>query len=83
MTTPPDRRSPYTEASEWVSRIAAVVAVMVLPGLAGQWLDRRLGVGFLGLIGFVGGVALGIVYLLVITKPRPPSGGAKQDTERD
>lgn len=60
----------------WVSRILAVAAVMVLPGLAGLWLDKRLGVGFLGLTGFVIGLISGIAYLLVITKQPPdrPSG---------
>jgi hypothetical protein len=55
----------------WVSRILAVAAVMVLPGLAGLWLDKRLGVGFLGLTGFVIGLISGIAYLLVITKQPP------------
>jgi hypothetical protein len=56
------------EALEWVSRIATVAAVMVLPGLGGQWLDKRWGIGFLGLTGFMFGVAAGIWYLLVITR---------------
>ena len=60
--------SPVSEAMTWVSRILAVAAVMVLPGLAGFWLDKRWGLGFLGLTGFVLGLISGIAYLLTITK---------------
>jgi uncharacterized protein YqgC (DUF456 family) len=59
----------------WVSRILAVAAVMVLPGLAGYWLDKRWGLGFLGLTGFVIGLISGFAYLLAITR-RPPNGSA-------
>ncbi|MGH7136162.1 MAG: AtpZ/AtpI family protein [Pirellulales bacterium] len=55
----------------WVSRILAVAAVMVLPGLAGQWLDKRWGTGFLGLVGFALGLVSGIAYLLTMTKLPP------------
>ena len=71
MDTPPERPSPMTEAMEWVSRILAVAAVMVLPGLAGQWLDKRLGTGFFGLAGFAVGMVSGIAYLLAVTKTPP------------
>jgi hypothetical protein len=60
----------------WVSRILAVTAVMVLPGLAGQWLDKRLATGFLGFVGFAFGLVSGMAYLLIMTKlPRAGSGG--------
>lgn len=72
MNAPPERPSPMTEAMEWVSRILAVAAMMVLPGLGGQWLDKRFGVGFLGLIGFAIGVVSGVAYLLAVAK-QPPS----------
>jgi len=61
---------------EWVSRILAVAAVMVLPGLAGGWLDKRWGTGFLGLAGFAVGVVSGIAYLLAITR-QPPTQSKK------
>jgi hypothetical protein len=68
VTDPADNKpSPVGVAFEWVSRILAVVAEMVLPGLAGQWLDRRWGTNFLVLIGFGLGIALGIWHLLVMT----------------
>jgi hypothetical protein len=62
-------------AMEWVSRILAVVVLMVGPGLLGGWLDRRWGTGFLTLLGFALGLTGGTAYLLIITKAkttRPP-----------
>jgi hypothetical protein len=68
----------------WVSRILAVAAVMVLPGLAGQWLDKRWGTSFLGLVGFALGMVSGIAYLLTMTKlpPRDMTNG-RDDTRPD
>lgn len=64
----------------WVSRILAVTAVMVLPGLAGQWLDKRWGTNFLGVAGFVFGLVSGIAYLLIVTK-LPSSGSGRLRTD--
>jgi hypothetical protein len=58
---------------EWAYRIFAAVVVMVGPGLAGQWLDRRWGTGFIGLIGFALGLTAGIAYLVTVTRPRDRS----------
>jgi hypothetical protein len=58
---------------EWVSQITTVVVEMVLPGVAGQWLDRRWGTKFLGLIGFGLGLTVGISHLLAMTRAK--SGG--------
>jgi len=55
-------------AMEWVSRILAVVAVMVVPGLVGGWLDQRWGTGFLTLLGFALGLTVGTVYLVAVTR---------------
>jgi F0F1-type ATP synthase assembly protein I len=43
VTTPPDDRSPVATAYHWASRIMVVAMTMVLPGLAGHWLDEQLG----------------------------------------
>ena len=68
---------------QWVSRITAVGLEMVLPGLAGQWLDDRLGTSFLALVGFAGGICLGIWHLLVMTRTtnRPPAQSDDEDEE--
>jgi hypothetical protein len=65
-----DSRPPMAVAMEWVSQITTVVAEMVLPGLAGQWLDKRWGTQFLALIGFGLGVSVGIWHLVAMTRPR-------------
>lgn len=64
-------------ALEWVSRITAAAAMMVLPGLGGQWLDDRWGTGFLGLLGFAVGLVMGVGYLLLITRVKPSDGAGK------
>ncbi len=61
---------PMAAAMQWVSRIMAAGLMMVLPGLAGQWLDKRLGTGFIVLAGFAAGLAMSIAYLIAITKPK-------------
>ncbi len=60
-------KSPLALAAEWVSRITTVSLEMVLPGLAGQWLDRRWGTGYLGLVGFAIGLTGGMWHLLRMT----------------
>lgn len=68
---------------EWVSRIMAVSIEMVVPGLAGQWLDARLGTKFLVLVGFALGLTLGIWHLLVMTKAATATGPAKKHKRDD
>jgi hypothetical protein len=55
------------EALDWVARIMAVALEMVLPGLAGEWLDRRFGTEFLVVIGFAVGLIGGVAHLLTMT----------------
>ncbi len=43
MTNPPDDRSVLAKAYEWAWRVIAVSMVMVLPGVAGYWVDTKLG----------------------------------------
>jgi F0F1-type ATP synthase assembly protein I len=43
---------------------------MVVPGLIGYWVDQRLGtVAVFTIIGFIGGMCLGMWHLLKIAKP--------------
>jgi hypothetical protein len=54
---------------------------MVLPGLAGYWLDQRLGTGYLVGVGFVLGFVTGVWHLLTMTgavKGTRAVKGAKQ-----
>jgi hypothetical protein len=71
MAAPEDRRSPLAVALEWVSRITAVALTMVLPGLLGYWLDRKLETRFLTPVGFVFGVVVAVWSLLLLTGAVP------------
>lgn len=61
--------SPIGEAMVWVSRVMAIGLTMFLPGVAGGWLDARLGTRFLGPAGFVIGLGLAISWLTHLTSP--------------
>ena len=56
----------------WVSRITAIGLSMFLPGLAGNWLDARLGLTFLGPLGFVLGFVAGLSQLVAISRRSRP-----------
>lgn len=79
---------PIATALEWVGRIFAVVLLMCLPGLGGQWLGRRWNLDFLGIAGFVVGLVLGMTALLAMTraadlKRRSGDAGADDRTAND
>jgi hypothetical protein len=59
---------PMAIAMQWVARVFAATLMMILPGLGGHWLDRRWGIGFLGLAGFVLGLSGGVAYLIAVTR---------------
>ena len=69
---------PMAAAMQWVSRIFAAAMMMVLPGVAGFWLDQKLGVGFIGLVGFAFGLVGGMAYLIAATR----SKSAKRRTDK-
>lgn len=72
MTKSPDDRSVLSVAYEWASRIIVVSLVMVLPGVAGYWIDTRLGTVCLFLaIGLIAGSIVGIRQLLHMTRQQP------------
>jgi hypothetical protein len=69
VTNPSDDRSPTATAYHWVSRITVVALEMVLPGLAGYWLDQRIGtVVLFMLIGFGLGCTAATVHLVQIAR---------------
>lgn len=51
-----------------ISRAVAVMVLMVLPGVAGHYLDRWFGTQFLVLVGFVLGMCLAVFGLLYVAK---------------
>ncbi len=60
MTNLPDDRSPLALAAAWTSRVTTISMEMVLPGLLGYWVDRKLGLPWVffvlgGLLGLAGG----------------------------
>jgi hypothetical protein len=82
MAAPKDRSSPLAVALEWVSRITAVALVMVVPGLAGYWLDTKLGTGFLMPAGFVFGIVVGMYSLLALTGAVAKKGAVAKTSSR-
>ncbi|MGB8852847.1 MAG: hypothetical protein WCC69_04700 [Pirellulales bacterium] len=69
MNRPP-QGSPIGEAVVWVSRITAIGLAMFLPGVAGGWLDSRLGTQFLGLAGLALGFSVAIASLVQLQRRR-------------
>jgi hypothetical protein len=65
--------SPVGEAMVWVSRIIAIGLSMFLPGVAGGWLDARLGTRFLGPLGFVVGLGTALWSLSRLPSRRGPT----------
>ena len=59
--------SGMAEAMNWVSKITTVALEMVLPGLAGLWLDNHLETRILAVLGFALGVPLGMWHLIAMT----------------
>ncbi len=65
-----DDRSPLVLGLQWSSRITTVSLEMVVPALAGYWLDWKLGTPLLFLVlGAVLGFAVGLRSLLRMTRP--------------
>jgi F0F1-type ATP synthase assembly protein I len=68
------------EAFSWVGRVIAVAVEMVLPGLAGHWLDRTWGTSpFLAAVGFLIGLVMGMTHLIVMAQA---SARSKTGTRR-
>ncbi len=79
LTEPPYDRSPMAIALDWSVTIMTISAEMVVPGLAGYWVDSLLGtrVVFL-LLGFALGGTLATLALMRIARQRAEPSG-KQD----
>jgi hypothetical protein len=70
-------------AMVWVARIFAAALMMFLPGLGGQWLDRRWGTGFLGPVGFVLGLVGGMMFLIAATRSAEQERRSKRTRDAD
>lgn len=78
MTDPSDERSSIAAAYQWASRITIVAFEMVLPGLAGYWLDQKLGTAVLFmLVGFGLGCTGATVHLTQMVRPTRDSESKK------
>lgn len=80
MAAPDDRRPPLAQAVAWASRVMTVAFEMVLPGLIGIWIDRKLGTkAVFTLAGFGLGLSVALWHLLQLTKkPSDLQGKAPQ-----
>lgn len=73
-----DDRSPLAKAYQWSARIMVVALEMVLPGLAGHWLDQQLGtVVLLMLVGFALGGTAAVVHLIRMVRAEQDDAGGK------
>ena len=82
MPKPSLDRSPMALALDWSSTIISISVAMVVPGLAGYWLDGKLGTGFVFLLlGMVLGVVVGIWQLVRLTQKKTASKSSPRDSE--
>jgi hypothetical protein len=62
--------SPIGAALAWASRVMALGLAMFLPGVAGGWLDERLGTRWIGPAGFVLGFAASLAAIASLGRRR-------------
>ncbi len=68
MNGSPEDRAPLVIAMAWASRVMAIAAEMVVPGLIGIWVDQRLGTKVVfTILGFVLGLVAGMWHLIRLT----------------
>lgn len=69
VTIPSDDRTAAAKAYQWATRIIVVSLEMVLPGLAGYWIDTRLHTVCVFLvIGLALGCVASVTHLIRLTK---------------
>ena len=60
-----------SEGLRWSTTITTAALEMVLPGLAGWWLEKQFGIPYLMLAGLALGAPLGLWHLILMTRNRP------------
>jgi F0F1-type ATP synthase assembly protein I len=81
VKNPSDDRSPIAKAYQWASRIMLASLEMVLPCLAGLWIDTKLGtVALFMVIGLAIGCSLGMWHLLRMLANERQSETSKKDS---
>jgi F0F1-type ATP synthase assembly protein I len=83
MTDQRPRPHPFAAAMEWVAKITTVGLEMVLPTVAGTYLDQYLGTNYWAVIGLVVGLAVGFWHLLQMTKSTPGKGRPPKGKDQD
>lgn len=83
MSSQPENKPPGDEADEatsvakgiaWYSHAMTISLEMVVPGVAGIWLDRQLGTGhWCALVGFVLGITVSMWHLMKLALSGPQS----------
>ena len=71
------------EAYSWVSRIMSCTMTMVLPGIAGGYLDNHFGTSYWAVSGWILGPIVGFIQLLAITKGVDKKQDTQQATDRE
>ncbi len=77
------RRSSLAEAYTWVSRIMSCSLTMVLPGIAGRYLDAHFETSMWEISGWIIGPILGFYQLLAITKESTRKQESQQSTKQE
>ena len=83
MTDQRPRPHPYSVAMEWVAKITTVGLEMVLPAVAGTYLDRYLPTRYWIVVGLVVGGVGGFWHLLQMTSRPPTKPGPAKGKESD
>ena len=79
MSESPDDRSAMALAMEWVSRVTTVSFEMVVPCLAGRWLDGWVGsTPVLTILGAAFGLSAGMWHLIKMASAPPKEGGTSK-----
>lgn len=69
-------------AMAWAARITTVSLEMVLPIVAGYWLDQWAGTRVVfTIVGAALGMSLGMRQLIAFTRPRPTDDEGRPDTQ--